>query len=175
MRRRTVLRAAGATALLSSGCLARETGEQPSHSAANAESVRRAELEAEPSPWNGWRLDTSAQSYRLGEEVAVSLSNTADRERYTGNKRKFRIFKRDAGAWVPVYDTPDRLAVTHEAIVYPPGEEVRWSLELTRDGITTPYEEFGVRQSLLGPGRYRFVYVGLYDDDAVFTEFEMRE
>lgn len=172
MRRRTVLSAVGATALLSSGCLASRENEPSAPS--DRASLRRAELDAAESPWNGWRLETPAGSYRLGEEVVVTLSNTADRERYTGNKRMYRVFKRDAGAWVPVYDTPDRLAVTQEAIVYPPGDEVRWSLELTRDGITTPYEEFGVRQSLLGPGRYRFVYVGL-DDDAVFTEFEMRE
>ena len=107
-------------------------------------------------------LRVSSLTASTGDEIHITLTNTASEPVDTGNRRKFTLELYTTAGWQPVRGTTHELSLmyTDEAVRHSSGEGFLWNVTLTEDWITYLGKDLEVCPALVS-GRYRFVYWGL--------------
>lgn len=134
-----------------------------------------------PSQDAGFAIDADRHSVSRGDELTVTLANTAEASWGTGTERRFVLQRHVDGEWTTVLGARDGRAGWNATLVmHEPGDGYTWTLTLDEDGFTEwGYEPCGS----LPPDEYRFVYHGLAEtgtfeseipDPAVAVDFEIR-
>jgi len=160
----TVLGAGAAPA----GCLSGPTGETPSPTATPSPGPDGCEgFQPHPvdlstysfSPYgDGFELTASTGQLPLGDELSITLENTTDEERATGNETLFAVQRAVDDGWEHVLWAPENWVWTEEARIHEPGARLEWTFPFTTTGLSIdPYRVC----TDLPAGVYRFVYWGL--------------
>lgn len=167
MNRRSYLRALVATGGFAvAGCLGDPTGGTPSPTATPTND-RCAGFEPHPVDLDEYSFSGYGDGFELtagggelppGDTLAVTLRNTTDSERTTGNRTLYAIQRATSEGWEHVLWAPADWAWTEEARIHPPGEGFTWRFPFTETGLSEdPYRVC----TGLPAGTYRFVYWGL--------------
>ncbi len=168
MRRRRFLRTVGGLGGLSmAGCLGAPAGRSPTSTSSptpvdGCEGFRPHPVNLSTYSFStygeGFELTASTGQVPMGDAITITLRNTTDSERTTGNETLFAIQRATESGWETILWAPENWAWTEEALVHQPGEGLEWSFPFTVEGLSIdPYRVC----TDLSAGVYRFVYWGL--------------
>ena len=166
MDRRRFLRAAVGAGAALAGCLTAPTGETPSPTTApspgGCEGFQSHPIDLSTYSVSGYgegfELTASTGQLPLGDEMTITLQNTTNEERSTGNETLFAVQRAKDGGWEHVLWAPEEWVWTEEALIHQPGEGMEWTFPFTKSGLSLdPYRVC----TDLPAGVYRFVYWGL--------------
>lgn len=133
-----------------------------------------------PSQDAGFVIEADRRTVSRGDELTVTLENTAEASRGTGTERMFVLQRHVDGKWKTVLGARDGRAGWNATLVmHDPGEGYTWTIKLEDEGFGEwGYEPCGS----LPADEYRFVYHGLVEpgdfesavpDPSVAVEFSL--
>jgi len=135
-----------------------------------------------PSQDAGFAIEADRNSVPRGDELTVTLENTAEASRRTGTERRFVLQRHVDGEWTTVLGARDGRAGWNATLVmHEPGDGYTWTIGLDDEGFGEwGYEPCGS----LPAGEYRSVYHSLVEpgefeteipDPSVAVEFTLAE